>query len=121
MFLAHAAIPHHHHGDVPCFVSEHCQHNGEEDHPHTGSDHHHSGDNAMCRVFQEVVPSKSDDHRLGEDITNLFALVVAVVPDFEWLSLSPLVASYFEVDTSLHSYHSSFAVAVFGLRAPPFC
>ena len=45
LFLAHAVVPHHHHGNLICYAKSHCEgENPGDNHGSSPDDHHHASD-----------------------------------------------------------------------------
>jgi len=62
LFLGHAVVPHHHHGNLICFIKSHCT--GEEpagDHGSSPDNHHHDGEDGdgHCVLKDPVVVSSN--------------------------------------------------------------
>jgi hypothetical protein len=126
LFLAHAVVPHHHHGNLICFTKSHCDNdNPGHDQGPAPDNHHHDGDEGSghCVLKDPAVVSSNQitaglkfiDKKSGQpgddNIHYCLPVYTAIisVPEL-WSSLqSPPHASL---------YHS-FSTASAGLRAPP--
>lgn len=68
LFLGHAVIPHHHHGNLICFVKSHCS--GEEpagDKGSTPDNHHHDGEDGTDQCLLKD-PAIVSSNQTGESI-----------------------------------------------------
>ncbi len=62
LFLAHAVVPHHHHGNLICFVKSHCEgENPSGNHGSSPDNHHHDNDGCddNCVLKDPVIVSSN--------------------------------------------------------------
>ena len=126
LFLAHAVVPHHHHGNLICFVKSHCDNDGTgNDHGNTPDNHNHDCENGTGHcVLKDPVIVSSGHHATGlkfiekkftqsgdDNLQNSLPVNVANIQahDLQKSFSSPPV-KYF---------YNSLASASLGLRAPP--
>ena len=118
MWLAHAVVPHHHHGNHICFVTQ----GGHENHTH---EHSSNDPTDCCSLKQTIATQPGSDKRIENqdndqgknpqhlvfayyiDCTSLFS-ISWVTPDV--LGHPPQVSPRTLLTFTAH-----------GLRAPPFC
>jgi hypothetical protein len=126
LFLGHAVVPHHHHGNLICFVKSHCT----DEYPaggHSSSpdSHHHDGQEGpdQCLLKDPVIVSSNQTgaslkitdlkgNQLLSD--NIFAALQANEPG---LPATCLVQSL-SAPPDIFLYHSLLSRSL-GLRAPP--
>jgi len=126
LFLAHAVVPHHHHGNLICFAKSHCENDGTEgDCENNPGNHHHDGGNGSGHCFlKDPVIVSSGQHAAGlkymekkctqsgdDHLQNILQVNVANIPAPDLQnSFSPPPVKYF---------FNSLSSGSFGLRAPP--
>ena len=126
LFLAHAVVPHHHHGNLVCFANSHCDYHGTESgHDNSPESHHHDGEDCSdhCILKDPVVLSSTQltaglkffDKKCtpsGDD--NLRS---------SWLAdeaKAPAVGLWYSLSgPPVHFLYSCFSSSSIGLRAPP--
>lgn len=122
VFLAHAAIPHHHHGSVACFAVSHCDESDDHGDHCDGAEHSHDhSDSSLCRVLQDVVASETSSYKFKIEINDFQSLIHAIIPDFSNLENEELDINLLLRDASFKSFYKSIIVSCQGLRAPPVC
>ncbi len=126
LFLAHAAIPHHHHGSVTCFAVSHCcegeDHEHSNDDGHCGTEHNHDHSNgSLCKILQDIVPSETNNHKFKVEVNDFQSLILVLIPDFSNLENEEVDINFLLRDTSWQSFYESIIVSGQGLRAPPIC
>lgn len=123
LLLAHAVIPHHHHGSVVCVEQTHCHDDAlPHNHHDAGTDHQHDGDNnsSYCILKQSFVDPSSQGKQLKsseyywdhhyQDYYILSNFGLANVPDVsKEISYVPVHSTYI----------LPFVTLSLGLRAPP--
>jgi len=126
LFLAHAVVPHHHHGNRICFVKSHCANDDLSDDHRTGSDNHtHDGEDgsAVC-IFKDpaVVSSNQLTYGLKFVIQNTsqpgFHAFHPVRLNDTRILHNPVIA-YFDPVYRTGYFYTSPSLASPGLRAPP--
>ena len=126
LFLAHAVVPHHHHGNLICFAKSHCANDGtEENHGPVPDNHHHDGDDGFCHCVlkapvivstnQPAAGLKTFDKKCtqpGDDkVQNSLTAEVAWATEAGlWSSLS---------SPPIWFIYPSLSLISVGLRAPP--
>ena len=131
--LAHATIPHHHHGRVIVSICnilsiddalnhkhENCHSGQHNEHEHKHSEHPLSEDCVLNELYARSNVSSANSN--GSDFTNFqldFPLVCHdVIPLIEIRDYGELP---FRQKPYLNSYHTHYITHSLGLRAPPFC
>ena len=128
ILLAVTVVPHHHHGDMICFMASHCSgHEHDTDcshHEHNPlHSHEHHGDANCCKVEEWLLPNIEPEHKHQHHClcttcnNNLF---VAVLPDLPKPDIKP-VNLLFRQTPFEETYILVFVSQTLGLRAPPFC
>ena len=124
IFLAHTAIPHHHHDEKVCFGTNHCE-CSTNPHGDDHEDHNHPfnapGPTHQCCVSEFIPVSSLDISRLSkiEDSTDHY------VPDANYFLLPEQILFKAWVLKSIFCHHKDkhpLGVKIYsssGLRAPP--
>ncbi len=135
VLLAMAVMPHHHHGDVICFVSSHCEGGNNCGYEHStacnclccqeNSQHEHSTDANCCNVSHWLLFNIGHDQRSGYDYHSVVCdndndLFVALLPEFSEPDIQPVNLPFRQTPTT-ETYLQIFVSCTYGLRAPPFC
>lgn len=120
VFLAHAVIPHHHHGSVTCFAASHCDE--DEAHNHDGEEHHHDhSESSICQLLQDAVPSEANSQKFKIEASAFQLLPLALVPQFIHIANLNSEEVLLLRDDSCQSTYKSIIISYQGLRAPPVC
>lgn len=117
IFMAHAVVPHHHHGRSSCFDASHCQ--DDED---FSADHDHSHGNSgytFCHLLLEMVP-ETNDYKLKVAISD-FQPLLFVVPQLLYLTNLDTELIFLLRDVFHQPLYDFIVVNSQGLRAPPIC
>ncbi len=127
IILIHVVIPHHHHGDVPCFKQDIeqscCSHDHNDSDHHNCTSHQHSDKDGSCCMFEKVLllngQNEKNEHQCDVCMHNhnnqLIQAVLLVfkyefyIPEGDWTENPPYLITYHSIDASRIS----------GLRAPP--
>ncbi len=130
--LTFEAIPHHHHGEVICFVHQHCDqgHHHYADNPcHNDSScpatqHDHSSDASCCSLFKWfIVPASQKDDCADQNVAfidNGHVFQLDGIPSV--LEISTLqICLPFRQKPYTNTYLLTYVSCDLGLRAPPFC
>ncbi len=133
VLLAVAVMPHHHHGEMMCFVSSHCHHNDgcgsdqsccHHDSQQSSKEHEHSGDANCCNVGEWLLPNIEPEHKHQHhclcttcDISN--DLFIAILPDFPKPTIQLVNLPFRQAPTD-DTILQIFVSRIHGLRAPPF-
>ena len=126
IFLGHAVVPHHHHGNLICFVKSHCTDEYPAgDHGSSPDSHHHDGQEGpdQCLLKDPVIVS-SNQTGAGLKITDLKgsqpfseSLFACLKTDDPWLQATDLLHSLSLPPVIFH--YLSLSSCSPGLRAPP--
>ena len=119
-FLAHVVVPHHHHGNATCFVVSHCDDGDSHSHDEPAHNHDHS-EGSLCKIFQDIVPSGSNDQKFKAEVNDFQQLTLIVIPEFVYLTDLKGENVFFLQTDSYISLYESIIVSSQGLRAPPIC
>jgi hypothetical protein len=127
VLLIHTVVPHHHHGQMPCFAVEFC----EEGHVFDDGDAHHhnapdrSGETCVLESEYIVSPLNNDmkpkvsyNKEYGHDHIYLFPVYYLAASCVNYGARDSFFTT--EYGGYLTFYKSSEAVRFSGLRAPPF-
>lgn len=126
LFLGHAVVPHHHHGNFICFAKSHCTGEEPDENPCSSPDnHHHDGGDGtdQCLLKDPAIvssnqpghffkiPDKKISQPWNDNLTTGLQVYEPASPDSGlWLSLSEPPGTFL---------HSSLSLPSSGLRAPP--
>ena len=126
LFLAHAVIPHHHHGNRICFVKSHCANDDPEGDQGNKSDNHtHDGEDgsAVC-IFKDPAVVSSNQLTGGLKFIKqnscqpgFLAFHPGLLPDTRVFH-NPVIA-YFDPVYRTGYFYTSPSLASPALRAPP--
>ncbi len=121
--LAHAVVPHHHHGGSITFIlCSHCNDCGKAcHHNHEAGQHDDSTEDCPLKegyiradsCKQVVSADSGDDTQLSDDLPLFYFDSVIKVTDCGYL--------HFRQKPYLFFYHTTFISEALGLRAPPVC
>jgi len=124
IFLAHTAIPHHHHDEKVCFGTDHCE-CSKNQHSDDHEDHNHPFDASVpahqCCVSEFIPVSSLDISRLSkiEDLDDKYSPEVncSILPEqiFHKVSLRKSVTYHEQTEDPL-GVDLRYSI---GLRAPP--
>lgn len=120
VFLAHAMVPHHHHGNATCFATSHCDSDEMYNHNEAEHEHDHS-DSSLCRVLQDVVPSEANNQKIKIEVNDFQLLLLTILPQPTQLTNIDCTEVFLTPDGYDLSLYESLIVSSQGLRAPPVC
>ena len=126
VLLAVTVVPHHHHGDMICFIASHC---GGNDHSESDCSHdaeqplHSSGANC-CNIEEWLLSNIGSGHKHQCHCvctTCSSDLFITLLPDLSEPTIQPVVCLTFRQAPTNETYLCIYVSQILGLRAPPVC